>query len=535
MKKLMLSVVMTLGFGLMQTTAYTQTVQVEKTHPLSGKARRGTLAHVEFTNGNYILTYVTSETKKKMKFQVYTFDKDFNFISQADDELEFEQAKTKYKWFKFQKEEYVVEGLSVEPNMMGTLVLKKKRVTHSFDPVFWGYRKKTEILEKVKPKTEEGNKLFYYRHIEDDNTGDAYVLVGEKPKNMKDKDDADRQMRKYHIMRFNKDCDLVSDLPFEFTYPVSLVDIHIVPVPEPTEVGVASIGDINLMFAPGKIKGMTNNEAADKYQFTYMRVDNTNKLVARFDFKSPATGWRVDEMIAGDEKGTDIYYYGVAAEGDEDYWNMAYMAKKYKAVQLMKIHENKMEYITSTNLEEFKSKLKTPPGQKKTPEYQGKKFDIASYSSAPNGDFFVMGQNIEQSDKGKRFKDVLSFHFDNKGVLRSQYGLDIIETNDLAQARLTPQQLLPGASAGNMYWFVREIDGVNAADRLLTYGRIGKIDMNGATVGDFKILGSANNKKPDYFLDPNFPYLTSETPGTVVFFGSDKKEKNLWFSRVFLD
>jgi hypothetical protein len=119
--------------------------------------------------------------------------------------------------------------------------------------------------------------------------------------------------------------------------------------------------------------------------------------------------------------------------------------------------------------------------------------------------------------------------------LRADYGLDIIETNDVAQARLTPQQFMNGASKDNVYWFVKEIDGVNSADRVLTYGRIGKIDMNNASLTDFKILGSANGKKPDYYLDPNFPYLTSDTPGTVVFFGSDKKEKTIWFNRIYLD
>jgi len=527
----MITSALCLNLVVIETKA--QTSQVEKTYEISGKAKRGTLANVEYANGQYLLYYVTKTNTRKMKFEIYTFDKDFNFVSKADDELEFEQAKGKYKWFKFGKEEYSVEGLSVEPNMMGTLVLKKKRVTKSFDPVFWGYRVKTEILEKVKPKTEDGNKLQYIRHVEDDNTGDAYVLVGEKPKNMKDKDDFDRMMRKLHIMRFNKDCDLVSDLPIDFEFSATVADLSLVPAEEVSEPGVASIGDICLVFAPYKNKGMQRFNP-DKNEFTFIRVNKDNKLVARFNFKSPAAGWRIDDMIT-EVGGKDIHYYGVAAEGDDDYYNNAVMAKKYKAVQLMKISDNKMEYITSTNLEEFKAKLKTPPSQKKAPDYEGKKFSIANYYMASNGDFFVMGQNFDQGKEGLKYKDVISFHFDSKGVLRAQYGLDIIETNDLAQANKTPQQLLEGANKDNMYWFVKEIDGKNAAERLLTYGRIGKINMNDASLGDFKILGSANNKKPDYYLDPNFPYLTSDTPGTVVFFGSDKKEKTIWFNRIFLD
>ena len=181
------------------------------------------------------------------------------------------------------------------------------------------------------------------------------------------------------------------------------------------------------------------------------------------------------------------------------------------------------------------TKLKTPPSQKKSPAYSGKKFSIASYYVPSNGDFVVVGQNFDPGKEGLKYKDVLAFHFDQKGVLRAQYGLDIIETNQYAQSVMTPQQFMAGANSNNLYWFVKEIDGVNGAGRVLTYGRIGKIDMSTASIGDFKILGSDNNKKPDYFLDPNFPYLSSEKPGTVVFFGSDKKEKTIWFNRIFLD
>jgi len=535
MKKLILSVAAATCLSAYTPTLQAQTTQAEKTYEISGKAKRGTLANVEFLNSSYVLYYVTKTTSRKMKFEIYTFDKDFNFVGKNDEELEFEQARTKYKWFKFKKEEYSVEGLSVEPNMMGTLILKKKRVTYSFDPIFWGYRKKVEVLDKVKPKTEDGNKLFYFTHIEDDNSGDAYILVGEKAKGMKEmKEDPDRQYKKYHLMRFNKDCDLVSDVPLEFQYPVVTTRVSTLPVDEVNEPGVPSIGDICIMFAPAKIKGVTKTENPNKNEFTFVRLNNQNKQLARVNFNSPSPGWRVDDLIY-DATTSDIFYYGPSAEGKDEYQNQAITASKFKAVQLMKIHNNQVEYLTSTNLDEFESKLKTPPSQKKSPAYKGKKFAIASYYVPANGDFVVVGQNFDPAKDGINYKDVLAFHFDQKGVLRSQYGLDILETNTYAQSIMTPQQFISGADKNNLYWFVKEIDGVNAAGRVLTYGRIGKIGLSDANIGDFKMLGSSTGKKPEYFLDPNFPYLTSETPGTIVFFGSDKKEKNIWFSRIFLD
>ncbi len=529
MKKLFLAFTLIIVAGLYFQDASAQTVQAEKTYALSGKARRGTLGKVEYINSNYILYYITKTNSKKMKFEVYTFDKDFNFVSKNDEELDFEQARTKYKWFNFKKEEYSVEGLTVEPTMLGLVQLKRKKVTYSFDPVFFGYRKKVELLEKVKPKSEDGNKLQYYSHYEDDNTGDVYILCAERPKG-----DMGAMYTKYHIMQFNNQCDLVSDLPLTQTVSMVKVDVSKFADKDESEPGIKTLGDMCFVFAPASYKGMTSPEDPDKTNFKFIRVNNENKKVAEFNFKSPSPGWRIDDMIVDNTSG-DIFYYGPAQEGKDSYFNnIAPTDKtKFKAVQLMKIHDNKLEYINSTNLEEFETKLKTPPSQKSAPAYRGKKFKIINYTVPSNGDFIVMGQNFEVKE-GISYRDILAFHFDQKGVLRSQYGLDLLESNDVAKANQTPQQFLEGIDKNNLYWFVREIDGVNDAARVLTYARIGKINMKDATVSDFKMMGTTG-KKPEYFIDPTFPYLTTEEEGTFAFFGSDKKERTIWFCRVKLD
>ena len=57
---------------------------------------------------------------------------------------------------------------------------------------------------------------------------------------------------------------------------------------------------------------------------------------------------------------------------------------------LSRLHPN-----TTFNKDEFSAKLKTPPTQKKSPEYSGKKFEISNYKVASNGDLFVSGQNFK--------------------------------------------------------------------------------------------------------------------------------------------
>lgn len=513
-----------------------QTIEAEKTYEISGKAKRGTLANAEFTGTNYVLTYVTKSTGRKMKFEIYTFDKEYNFVSKEEDELEFEKAKLKFKWFKFQKEEYTVEGLFVEPNMMGTLVLKRKRITHTFDPIFWGYRKKVDILEKVKPKTDDGSKLFYYTHAEDDNTGDVYILVGEKAKGMSEmKEMPDKQCKKMHVMRFNKDCDLVSDLPLDFKNPMAVAYKGMLNANAEAAEGTPSIGDLTFIFAPTRIKGMTKDEDPDVNNFMYVQVNNANKIVTQFNFKTETPQWRIDDLIQNPAT-NDLFFYGPCAEGKENHFDMTTAAsKKLKAVQLLNVKNGKLGYLSLTNLDDFEAKLKTPPSQKKSPAYKGKRFSVITSTSTETGELIIIGQNFDAGDKGISYKDVLGFHFDNKGQLRSQYGIDILETNALAQANKTPMSILYGENTNNLYWLLQEIDGVNAAERVLTYGRIGKIDMSGATVSDFKMLGSSTGKKPEYFIDPNFPMLPLDVPSRICFFGSDKKEKNIWFCRVKFD
>lgn len=526
MKKLITLILLAVGI-LFSQDASAQTVELEKTYELTGKSKRGTLANVEFdrTKGTYTLYYVTKSNDKMAKFEIYTFDRDFNFLNMANDEIEFDKVKGKYGWFKYRGELYSVEGLFVEPSLTGTLVLKRKRITYSYDWLFLGYRKKVEVLEKLKPKSEDGVKYFYHKHFEDDREGVVYILVGEK-----DRSDVNATMAKLHVLKFNKELDLLGDLPLTFDHPQSVALAKVIPHVYEDDPENPSFRDMTFIFAPFGSKGF--NSDPNKNNFTWVRVSNDMKLVSRQSFQSPAPGWKIDEMIVDAEK-NEIYYFGPSAEGKDKYFFQAVAVTKFKAVQLMKISSDKVNYLTSTNLVEFESKLKTPPSQKKSPAYEGKKFQIANYYMGSNGDFFVIGQNFDQGKEGLKFRDVICFHFDSKGVLKAQYGVDTKENNATATANGCPQFFIEGSSGKNMYWFLREIDGIAPNGRLLTYLRIGKIDMNGGTISDLSMPGG--DKKPEYFLDPNFPYLETDKGGTVVFFGADKKGKNIWFCRVKLD
>jgi hypothetical protein len=516
-----------------------QSPELEKTYALSGKAKRGYLGQVEYDQATqiYTLTYVTKSTEKKAKFEVYKFDKDFNFLNLEEDEIEFEKAKTKYKWFKFRGELYTVDGLFVEPNMMGTLVLRHKVITYKYD--FWilGYYKSVDVKDKLKPKNEDGNKFFYHKHAEDDVTGDALIVAGIKDKIGKNADPF-RQNKDFNFMRYNKDLDIKGSGELKFEHPQTILFARKLekPVEDSDEQALAGM---DLVFAPMGGQGMKKFADPNPRNYTYVRIDEFGKVIHKTSFESPATYWKIDEEVLS---GRESFLYGPAAEGKDGYANTLLTTTKFKSLQLMKIVDGKVEYLTSTNLDEIESKVKCPPSQKKTPTYEGKKFDIKGYFIGTNNDFYVAGQNFNSSKDGNRYNDVLCLHFDSKGFLKAQYGLDTKETNAIAKANGAPQYLLEGSKSKAIYWVVNEIDdirkeiGMDVAQnlKLLIYPRIGKIDVNAGSISDFKDLGKVE-KKQVYFLDNRFPYLPVDEGNKLVFFGADKAGKNIWFARVVLD
>ncbi|MBU0488386.1 MAG: hypothetical protein KKA07_06420 [Bacteroidetes bacterium] len=502
--------------------AMSQTIDLEKTYQITGKAKRGTLANVEFNaETGYTLVYTTKSTERKAKFQTYYFDKDFNFIKMDESELEFEKARVKYKWFKVKEESYSVTGISVEPNLVGTLVLKKKKVTFTFDWDDFCYKKTVELLEKVKPKTDDGKKLFYYKHTEDDVTGEVIILCGTKEKLTKDADPFLHQKDMY-ILKYNANLDLVKETNYKFDYPQNVIFGRMLLEESPDY----EVAGLVILFAPAGGQGYKDKSDPDMTNYTYMKIDKDCQIVEDVKFKSPASFWKIEEMILA---GKDLYFFGPSAEGKDKYYNTLTATTKFKAVQLMKVSDKKVDYITSTNLDEFEAKLKTPPSQKKAPAYAGKKFEIANYGVAVNGDFFVFGQNFSSGSEGNKYEDVLSFHFDSKGVLKSQYGVDTKESGKDAKAKGCPQFTIE-KDKNNMYWCLREIKGSTSAGKMLTYPRIGKIDTESGTIADFADFG----RESGYFLDNSFPYLETDKGNTLVFFGSDKGGKTIWFLRVKL-
>jgi hypothetical protein len=442
-----------------------------------------------------------------------------------EDIIEFEKAKTKYKWFNFNGELYSVEGVFVQPNLTGTLILKKKLITYKYDWFLLGYHKKVDVLKKVKPKTEDGRKFYYITHAEDDITGETLILAGIKDA-MKKGADPYRHLKDLVVLKFDYDLNMIGETSIKFDYPQSVAFTRYI-----NGDGVNyGVGGMSFIFAPMGGMGMNKVADPDNTNYTYVSVDKDAKVMDKISFNSPSSYWQINEMIH--TPNGDAYFYGPAAAGKDKYFNVS-GTSKFKAVQLMKVSNHKIDYLSETDLEEFEAKLKTPPSQKKAPAYKGKKFVIAGYNLGSNGDFYVMGQNFTTSNNGNQYKDVLCFHFDKSGNLKSQYSLDTKESNATAKAMMLSQDMFESADGNKVYWLLLEIKGVNKEGYPLTYPRIGKINVSSGEISDFMDVGAI--EKNQYYLDPKFPFLETVKGNTVTFFGSDKKGKEIWFARILFD
>ncbi len=526
-----------------------QELELEKTYKISRASKRGTLAGLDYdyVDRTYTLTYFTGQKRNTFKYEQYVFDHDFNLVSDNEFEEEAEKMKKKFKWFRFKGEEYVVQGNTVENNMMGTLVLRKKRITYKYQFLMGGYTRRVEVLEKVKPKTDDGNKFTRMDHMEDDMTGDLFVLASVKAKvSAKGNED----VGEIKLLKFDSDLNMTKTTSIDFQHFQTLAFSRAIERPNPDDEEAPGIAGMVFIFAPSNLMGKKLADPNNN-NFTYVRVDDQCNIVERFNFNSPASYWRIDEMLVNNN---DFYFYGPAMAGRDKYFNEGAGSRfgggevKYKAVQLMKVSGGKMVYLTETDLEEFKSKQKFPPSQRKTPDYNGRESGVRSYNFAPNGDLIILGQNYDKNKDGfiNKYEDVLGFHFDANGKLRAQYGLDTKEkgitvdynyTNGIGYYTVTkittvyacPQALIPG-KGDDMFWILQEVKGQSSHGKLLTYPRMGKINMKDNSVTDLKSFG----KGEGYYLDPKYPFLETEEAEKVVFFGADKGGRELWFARVAL-
>ena len=348
------------------------------------------------------------------------------------------------------------------------------------------------------------------------------------------------------ILQFNSDLEIVQEIPVTFDYPVSVVFANKLLDYSTGDENSADVKGAAFIFAPYGGAGMKKLQNPNNKDFAYLELEK-NKVTGKIEvkhqtkFTSPATFWYLDQMILGDDNG--YYFYGGSIDNDKKYFNELQLANpvpeasKYTSTQLMKVVDGKIVYCTNTPIDEYASKAVTPPSQKKPIIYKGKKFRQVSKTVTSKGEFFVTGQSLGKGKVDGAIatvnKDILGFYYDTKGVLKAAYSFNTKEGNEYSRKFGVEMELIEDPQTGKFFWGVYEVKTYRVINGLaypLRYPRIASIDKDGK-LSDFKRIGG---EKSPYYLDNGYPYLETEKGHRVVFFGSDKPGKNLWFAQVKL-
>ncbi|MBS4064079.1 MAG: hypothetical protein KGZ74_05940 [Chitinophagaceae bacterium] len=512
---------------------HAQQLSKEATHEISKKANKGFLyePRIDEANNQMILTYVTKATGRKVKFENYKFDLNFNFLGVN----ETEEGVEKIKGYRADKgDEWEMMAVSVERNLMGTLVLRRKLIKKKWNWFWGGYDIKIEQKEKLKPKSEDGNKFFYLTHAEQNESGSVIIVAGEKG----DRNDPWRQYKRIHVLRYDADLNQLADQVIEFEHPQFIAAVNTDDADEDAETDA----DVAILFAPMGGKGMGKIQDPNAGNYTFVRVSADAKVKERISVAS--NHGIFDASFIG--IGNDIVMYGPANENKTDYLNEKPADDKFKAknFQIVRISGGKVAFVTSTPISDFEKKAQVPPGQKKSPDYTGRKFRVAEVIETSNGDILFTGQNYNSAGglgrrgAGTEYTDIVMMHFDSRGNLKAQYGVRR-EEND-KEAKMAPNsQLLTESNDGkSLYWTILEMKGVKTEKELgdskykfLVYPNTAKINLGAATIGEFVQFGQG---KSDYYVNNKYPFLKIGK-GQIVFLGENKSGKTLWFAKMPLD
>lgn len=536
------SVIFLIALLLAGWQAHAQKLSIEKTYEITGKANRGYLGHINIDEPNNLLelTYVTKSTDKKAKFETYQFDLEFNFKNLVTDETEFEKARQKFSWFNFKGDSYVVEAVSVENNLTGTLVLKRKEITYTYSWLWGGYNKDVKLLEKLKPKSDEGNKYSLISKAENDADGSVLVIAGTKAQKG---DDPYLKNKKFIAAVFNKDLDVINKTEFEFQYPQALVQSQLVWNPNldiDADADDLANNDLALLFAPMGGAGMNKVADPQMNNYSFLRFGNDASLKDRIPIKSPNTVWGVDGIAVVNNS----YYIFGPSKGDDKYVNQVITlgqdpdALKWESFQLARLSNGKVDFVNAPSLDEFDAKLQTPPSQKKSPSYKGKKFYLSNLDVDTKGNIFLFGQNFTlKSDGTRQYRDLLCFHFNSDGSLKAQYGYDKQEGNKFSEMAPAFQKLLETTDGKSIDWLIGEVDGMrndkelgNSKYKTLMYPVVAKLDVASGKIGDPVTFGISKEGK--YYLNNKFPFLPIDKNTSVVFFGESAGGKKLWFGKM---
>lgn len=517
-----------------------QLKEVNKT--LSAQSSKGLLddSYID-NNGNINMIYRAKTDKKsdELKLENYVFDSDLNFKSTETETKQKEKKENITTTYVF-----ATVGGGNSFNVMSMKLNLNKEVWERS----WDYKKQKYVFEKriskelVKPKNSEGAYKGYASYP-DDNSDVTFIIASAE--NEKDEDNI-----KYLGLVMSTSLEM-KEIEFPLKGNYSLVYC-----------GELESGNIFTIFAPHK--GTTNPNS-----YVYIEVTKKGEIIHNNTFNAPSVAMAVMDFK---ESNGDLYFIAASINKAEAYNSVfanyapinnpdyigsanALMAKyenkiykqEFENIHLLKFEKGRLTIAGTSLVSGFKSMVKTPPSQKKSTPYVGKKINIQNFVIAPNGDCFIAGQlEDREMDNGvyiMHYTDIVCLHFDNKGSLKAQYAVEKVNNDSKSEVFSNVQNFFFSNDGKTVYWELLEVVGSKGYTSFMDayygrptfirnyYPRIAKIDLQNATISNFNNMGE-NGK---YRLYRNYSYIYNEATKTRYYIGHDEDYKALWLGKAVFE
>lgn len=495
------------------------------------------------------------------------FDKDLKFVENKVEKVPTKSTEWVQTFFpNYQGDEYIVEGVELAQGLSGNISVNSRRITWKWT---WGinlYMPHIENLGKAKLK-EKTEKYWLFEQLSNYQTGEVLAICGVK--DLTDKTKKKQYYKNFQFIKFDKNATIVKgdELKFEtmrsivFSRVIDSPDFASIPDNSGDPTGDLGRGDALIAFAPMTMP-FSKQDDPNKGNYLFVVVSPEGKIKNKWNVNVPASAWNIEGIIRDGEDAIlygpatfDKYHNSVLGSTEDNGFGARKTADEiaWKAFQVMRINNGAVKWIKATDLDAFESKLKTPPSQKRKPEYKGKGFQIAGTKIVGN-DIFITGQKVKSQhelDASGRitqtsytYTDIILMHFSSDGDLKAQYGVRRDENNKFSKANLTPQELYASSDGKKLYWVVGELSGLKRGlsvglgilgsstimkRKFLFYPNVATVDIGASKISDFTAYGQDEKGSQKYYTNDSFE---SKDGKYIIFPGEDKSGSTIWLGAM---
>lgn len=540
---------------------------LEKTHEISTKSKRGNITNMSYDSGSgeIQLNYMYNTTVNgEAVYETFKYDNQFEQIDNSKKtgpitDLSEEAGKSNYKG-----ESYSVDGVKLGYNLSAKMEMAviSTRTTYTYNWNINDYESTTEEVSRKGLIPDDAAGYIGYLGIEDLHNGGGLFITALRDKMFGKDVDRYKQYKQFRFIKMDGSMAFTNESKLDFDEMHDVV--YQKAIYESSDVtAMPKLKGVAIILAPVFLKKVTT-KPADEWVFLF--IDPNGNISKNVNFKVPSSKWDISDIVYN-ENSDEMYVYGPAnksvnKKGVMKYYKNLTMQsssttsiggeKKYSMLQIMKIKEGEAVYVTNESLDEMAAKTYNLKGVSKKRIYKARKFETMGVNYLNNGDFMLYGTNYGSKDSlgvKSNYKEAVTIHFDKDGGVKKIYAIKPYEIN---YQNVPMTNTIVNDKAGKyMFWMLEENGGLKSNLTLqgsstksfgsysysgsfvwkykyLLYARIIKIDLENATMEEF-IPGNKT-----YFLDNKYPFV--QTPeDDFIFFGTDKKGKNIWFHKLIVN